>query len=323
MAVARRVSRCGFLVVLLALIGTLLAAGCGHQRTRSEHHGRPILTLTSAAEIVANFERSLVPTRARLAPPASDEDILAVLKADRLDAFADAIAFLKGRDDVEGLAFRAQLLLAEAEAELVLAELLARTAARLDDASSVMMVRSATSPLNAAEREQLVSLQEQVQHYRETDEALRLLAVEHVSKGHRAAEKLMEAHPDSYLGYRIAADAARLRNQWPRFEEYVRLVEARNPESNGLRFLRGTQAWGQNGDAVAAGAFFREALAHDGEFVRAQAQLVLVTVSLKEQHEALQALRRLSPDHQVVRWAGPGIEAAVAALIDNSALPAE
>ena len=41
---------------------------------------------------------------------------------------------------------------------------------------------------------------------------------------------------------------------------------------------------------------------------RAQAQLVLVAPNVFEQHKELLALKAIAPDHQIVRWAGPGIE---------------
>src|SRR5256885_2191297 len=88
-----------------------------------------------------------------------------------------------------------------------------------------------------------------VQLYRDTDQALRLLAAEHVAAGVEDAQKYIAQKPDDYVGYRIAADAARLRNQWKEFSENVAKVEEKNPDSNGLVFLRGVASQMRDGDA--------------------------------------------------------------------------
>jgi hypothetical protein len=52
----------------------------------------------------------------------------------------------------------------------------------------------------------------------------------------------------------------------------------------------------------------KETLAKRPDFVRAQANLVLVNDSIEEKYAALQELKRMSPTHLVVRLAGPMIE---------------
>lgn len=270
-----------------------VSIGCA-SRKATHHDGRPLLTLERAQALVTDFEAALVPAGVRLPPPANDDDVLAILKSDRLDAFPAAVEALRDRQDIDGVALRAQILLAWAEAELVVSELLARSAAELGERFAMSGSRD-------------VQLASKMRHLREVDEALRLLAVEHVGLGHRAAEEVAQKAPDSYVGYRIAADAARMRNRWPRFAEYWQLAADRNPDSNGLRFLRGAAAWSRDGDLVAAQIALREALAVDPHFVRAQAHLVMVAPDVESQHAELLALTAIAPDHQVVRWAGPSI----------------
>ena len=72
------------------------------------------------------------------------------------------------------------------------------------------------------------------------------------------------------------------------------------PDSNGLRFLRGVQAWGERADDVTAVRLLSEAVAHDEDFVRARAWLVVIA-SGDEQRTALQALAQQAPYHHVVR----------------------
>jgi hypothetical protein len=278
---------------------------------------RRSLHLNEARAMVEAFEAGLVPPQQAVALDAGKPGALAALKSDRLDAFPLALSRL-GDDaaaaDLETLALRAQLHLAWGEAELTVAEVLARTALSLETTVRALEVRKTDNPDEIA---MLQRARERITHYRDVDEALRLLAAEHVDTGHREAEQVIERDPDNYLGYRVAADAARLRHQWQRFGDLLTRIEAHNPDSNGLRFLRGVAAWMRDGDAIAAAGHFRSALQTDPAFIRAQAQLVLVAPTIIEQHAELMNLKAMSPDHQLVRWAGPGIETAFNAAVER------
>jgi hypothetical protein len=270
---------------------------------------RRSLRLEEARAVVASFEATLVPPQHEVQLEAGKAGALVALKSDRLDAFPAAVAQLAGDDgaDIEALALRAQIYLAWGEAELTVAEVLARTALSLETTVRALEVRRNTTPEDQA---MLQRARERIAHARAIDEALRILAAEHVDQGHREAEVVIDLAPDNYLGYRVAADAARLRHQWQRFGELLTRIEAHHPDSNGLRFLRGVASWMRDGDAAAAAAQLKSALEADPEFVRAQAQLVLVAPTILEQHDALAMLKQRSPDHQLVRWAGPDIETA-------------
>jgi hypothetical protein len=283
---------------------SLLGIGCATPTS-----GRRSLRLEEARAVVASFEATLVPPQHEVHLEPGKAGALLALKSDRLDAFPAAVAQLADDDgaDIEALALRAQLYLAWGEAELTVAEVLARTALSLETTVRALEVRRSASPEDQA---MLQRARERIAHAREVDEALRILAAEHVDQGHREAEVVIDLAPDNYLGYRVAADAARLRHQWKRFGELLTRIEAHYPESNGLRFLRGVASWMRDGDATAAAAQLNGALRADPEFVRAQAQLVLVAPTILEQHDALAVLKQRSPDHQLVRWAGPDIEAA-------------
>jgi len=272
------------------------------------------LTEEQAQAIVAAFEARQVAPGKALAPPTDLKAALEALKTDRIDGFPASVAFLQTQTGYEATSLTAQTLLAWGEAELVVAEVLARTAALLEqDVRAVELRRRKTD----ADKKWLAEERARIDLFRETDEALRILAAEHVAGGAELAEKAVAEKPSDYVGYRIAADAARLRNDWATFTDSVTKVQAANPDSNGLRFLRGVEAFSRDGDAREAGQHFREALQHDPNFVRAQAQLVLVAPTVFDQHKELQALKAVAPDHQIVRWAGPGIEAAHAGAIER------
>jgi tetratricopeptide (TPR) repeat protein len=264
------------------------------------------MSLREATALVESFESKQVPASRKPPAPTTMEESLAVLKSDRLDLFPGSVAFLSSQTTPEATALKAQTLLAWGEAELTVAEVLATTADRLDQNVRALQVRK----LSEADSAKLDAERARVQLYRDTDQALRLLAAEHVAAGVEDAQKIIDAKPDDYVGYRISADAHRLRNEWKEFSDDVAKVEEKNPDSNGLIFLRGVAAQMRDGDANEAIKLYRQALENDPQFVRAQAQLVLVQTNVFEQKKELEKLKAIAPDHQIVRWAGPGIEQA-------------
>ncbi len=293
-----RLSLCTILLVVSAV-------ACATATPPAERPARTVgMSLAQATELVASFEAKQVPAGKKPAPPTSTDECLAVLKSDRIDLFPDAIAFLATQATPEAAALRAQVELAWGEAELTVAEVLASLADRLDERVRALMVRKVAG----AERAALEADGAKLRLYRETDEALRLLAAEHVAAGMAGAQKVIAERPDDYVGYRVAADGHRLRNEWREFSAMIVKVEESNPDSNGLVFLRGVAAQLRDGDAVEASKLYRQALERDPQFVRAQAQLVLVQTNIFEQKKELERLRAIAPDHQIVRWAGPGID---------------
>jgi hypothetical protein len=300
----------------LAALALSLPVGCASTTPAAEapYRRNAGMTEEQAQTLVAAFEKRQVAPGKAIAAPTDLKSALDVLKADRIDAFPASVAFLKSQSGYDALSLTAQTLLAWGEAELVVAEVLARTAGLIEqDVRAVELRRRKTD----ADKKFIADERARIDLFRETDEALRILAAEHVASGAELAEKAVAEKPTDYVGYRIAADAARLRNDWPTFTDNVTRVQAANPDSNGLRFLRGVEAFSRDGHAREAATHFREALQHDPVFVRAQAQLVLVAPNIFEQHKELMALKAMAADHQLVRWAGPGIEAAHAAAIER------
>jgi tetratricopeptide (TPR) repeat protein len=269
----------------------------------SRHVG---ISLREATALVQAFENKQVPPQKKIPAPTSLDEARAVLKSDRIDAFPDAVAFLSGQQGHDAAALKAQILLAWGEAELTVAEVLGDTADRLDEGVRGLQVKKSTPDV----QHKLEAERARVQLYRDTDEALRLLAAEHVAAGVEESDKVIKEKPDDYVGYRIAADAHRLRDEWKEFAEMTAKVEQTNPDSNGLVFLRGVAAQFRDNDPAEAIKLFKQALEKDPQFVRAQAQLVLVSPTIFSKEQELKKLKEIAPDHQIVRWAGPGIDEA-------------
>ncbi len=296
------------LAVAVTVSAVAVVSGCATpQAPAPAVHRSAGLTLAEAQAVVTAFEARQVAPQKALAAPTDLKSALEILKTDRIDAFPSTVAYLRTQEGYDALALKAQIELAWGEAELTVAEVLAQTATQLEQNLRGWEVRK--DPTDA-DKKKIETEKERITLYRETDEALRLLAAEHVGTGAEDADKVIGEKPGDYVGYRIAADAARLRNQWTEFTSNVAKVEAAKPDSNGLKFLRGVEAYMRDGDAREAATHFRAALAADPGFVRAQAQLVLVAPNVFEQHKELLKLKEMAPDHQIVRWAGPGIELA-------------
>ena len=66
------------------------------------------------------------------------------------------------------------------------------------------------------------------------------------------------------------ADFYRITQDWSKFDEMVAKIEARNPDSVGLLFLRGVEARDRKGDPNQAKSYLEQALWRDQLFVRAR-----------------------------------------------------
>ena len=271
------------------------------------------LTLDEAKEIVAEFEaKQLALSRENpLRDPRSADDVLAILKSDQIALFPAGVAWAAAyKDDVKAESLRAQIELAWGEALQILADVFVDASGQMKTALRSMEVRAATGELNEKLQARYEKLKEVSAKSDLVAEALTRLAAEHVGAGARLAQDLIKKLPDDYVGYRVAADYYRLRSEWDVFDTMVAKIEAKNPDSNGLVFLRGAALLHRDQEPARAAELFRKALEKDPQFVRAQAQLVLSGQSVKDTFREYQALRALNPNHQIVVWAGEAITTA-------------
>ena len=100
----------------------------------------------------------------------------------------------------------------------------------------------------------------------------------------------------------------RLQEEWTKFDEMVAKIEARNPDSVGLLFLRGVEARDRRGDDNEAKSYLEQALWRDQLFVRARVHLLLTQSTDAGVDRQYELLRRASPYHQIVIW-GPSLMA--------------
>lgn len=264
------------------------------------------LSFEEAKAIVADFEARQLKQRAAspLREPKSLDDVLEILKLDDMTFFAAGVKFALEQDGVGARALAAQTELAWGDAQLAVGRLMNELAARLETVARTAEQKNDPSA---------VIVRDQLRATRGVAEALARLASEHFAAGRKLARDVIDAAPRDYQGYRVAADYYRLREEWSEFDAMVGKLAELNPESNGLGFLRGVAALERDGDAAKAQALLRTALEKDPKFVRAQAQLVRTQPTLRDAYMEFRKLKELSPNHQLVVWAGEYMETAWAA----------
>lgn len=243
--------------------------------------------------------------------PKSLDDVVAALKLDRIDLFPDATAFAAKQQGPAPLALRAQIELAWGEAQEILADLLGNASTRLRVEKRDLAHRAAAgNKLSAEEERELANLKELVADLEGIEIALNKVGATHIDNGVQLAKQVIDEAPKDYQGYRVAADFYRMRSDWAGFDEMVKLLEQANPQSTGLVFLRATEALNRHGDRQKATELFRECLARDPKFARAQVQLVLMQLYVTEAWDELGKLEAISPNHQLVLWLKPILQSA-------------
>ena len=302
---------------------SLLSPACAGPQTSPSSSASPPAAAVSAADpttfegakiIVADFQRrhSVLPADHGLRSPKSLDDVLAILKSDQIELFEGGIQFAKTSAEPHAKALQAQMELAWGDACIVLADILWETAARLRPTLRAFEMQAAAGKLGQEQQERHDELRRTVADYANVATALMRFGDEHLVIGASLTRAVIDGRPDHYAGYRVAADYYRMRQDWEAFEGMVAKITAHNPDSNGLLFAQATAAADRDGDRTRAAELFRQALSRDPEFARARAYLVLWADSAQAQYEAYQSLKEANPTHQIVVWAGKGIEAAQA-----------
>lgn len=268
------------------------------------------MSAEDARRIVADAERELdaeSPPEA-LNEPVDLEAVLRVLQTDRIDLFAAGIATADRIGGLEGQVLAAQLELSWSEAQTLVAKVLERAADAVDED----LRSTSTDRAIGARRERLEQRQQRardvVARSRRLAEALRIVSEIHLRAGAERADAVLDSDPEHYLTTRLAADYYRMRERWSAFETSVTELEARRPDSTGLKFLRGAALVQRGGDEDDAEDTLRAALHDDPLFTRAQVFVLVSQDTLPEIHTELATLERMSPYHQLVVWTKPLIE---------------
>ncbi len=292
----------------------LVAQGCASQNSSAQGASAAVeipaegkLNLEQASALLTDFHRGAGDDDANeaLRQPKNIDDVLTILKRDQLDLFGHGTKFVQSSKESQGRALHAQLELAWAEAATMMADALWDHAERLRERKTDIENVGSTS---AEDKEIVIELGKEIARYSRLGDALVVVAEDHMKKGQTLAKEVIAASPDSYHGYRVAADFYRLNQDWENFDAMVVKIEEIKPGSNGLTFLRGVAAAQRKFDFREAEEHFRAALEKDPEFTRAQMSLMLAQKNIQLKYSEYIKLKSLNPNHHMVRWAGEAME---------------
>jgi tetratricopeptide (TPR) repeat protein len=271
------------------------------------------LDLEAATAIVAEIERYWpLDENDPLANPQSLEDVEAILKRDQVNLFARALAFTAADSSFDATVLSGQIELAWGENYMLLMEILLRVRDNFGTAADKLDAQAASAPLSTTDADRLAWLRGSADELALRIEALKLVSIDHIASGFAKAEEVIEQAPDNYLGYRLEADYYRILRDWENFNAMVAKIKETNKDSNGLLFLLGAAAFQTEHDRAKAEKYYREALAKDPAFVRAQAHLLIIQDQIDRTYAELVALEKLNPNHQFVAIAGDSIKQAYA-----------
>lgn len=230
---------------------------------------------------------------ARLRDPKTVQDAQDVVRSDNIALYPKAekvfAAFLEAHpDDIPNLTWHAQLYLAWADSAVATRESLARSLERL---------RQDQQAATGDKLEQLNWLIALAERERSN---LDVAAKEKLEIGAAKSLAVLKLNQETYEGYRLAADLFRLHGDWAQYDKFIKKLETRNPDSAGLRFLKGVVAFSRDKDYHTAERFLQEALAKDPQFAKAQYYLALTYLDMRSfdrARDALEQTLKISPGH--------------------------
>jgi hypothetical protein len=265
-----------------------------------------------AAQVVREFQDAygLPPVAPPGTPVTSMAQVLEIIQQDRLPEFDKARRFAAGRQGAEALTLRAYLDLSYAGALMTAAWILEEE--RRQDMTELRQLSQAR-PLedpgsSKADQERAAALEAKSADLRKVVRALRVLSEEPLRSGSDLAEQAIRQNPKAQLAYLANANYFRLRGQWLEFDRMMRYADEGSEDPPVRTYLRAMEAFERYVDPQRCEQLLKETLAKNPDFVRAQANLVLIDEGTEAKHEELQRLKAMSPNHLVVRLAGPMIE---------------
>ena len=265
-----------------------------------------------AAQVVREFQQAygIPPLPAPDTPVTSMAQVLEIIRGDRLPEYEAARRFAAGRQGAEALTLRAYLDLSYAGALMTAAWILDEE--RRQDLTELRQLTQGRpledSEAAKADQARAAKLKAKTADLRKVVRALRVLSEEPLRSGSDLAEQAIRQDPKAQLAYYANANYFRLRGHWLEFDRMMR-YGAEGEETPPIHsYLRAMEAFERYVDPARCETLLKETLAKRPDFVRAQANLVLVDEGTEAKHEELQRLKQLSPTHLVVRLAGPMIE---------------
>ncbi|MGB5809576.1 MAG: hypothetical protein WBG86_03540 [Polyangiales bacterium] len=308
-----RTTGIGF-VVAMALSACVSSQAPGGNSTIGAHVDIETMQPHEAAQIVEDFAAKYgielpldVTTEIT-----SMAQVLDLIRADRLSEYEAARRFTAGKHGAEALTVRAYLELSQGGAMLTTAAILEeeRTQAmtELRQLTGPSAYRGASREPSKGDPARTENLRMRTEDLRKVVRALELLSKEPIAVGADFAKQAIRHDPKSQLAYLARANAFRLQGDWLEFDRMMQYADDLEGNPPIRTYLLAMEAFERYADSAKCGELLRATLTREPHFVRAQANLVLVSKDVGQRHEELQRLESQSPHHIVVRLAGPMIE---------------
>lgn len=265
-----------------------------------------------AAQVVQEFQKAygVPPIPPPDTPVTSMAQVLEIIRGDRLPEYEAARRFAAGRQGAEALTLRGYLELSYAGALMTAAWILDHE--RRQDLTELRQL-STIRPLEGGQaggddQAHAAKLQAKTADLRKVVRALRVLSEEPLVSGADLIKQAISQDPKSQLAYLANANYFRLRGNWLEYDRMMRYADEGSEDPPVRTYLRAMEAFERYVDPARCEMLLKQTVAERPDFVRAQANLVLVNESIEQKYAELQTLKQRSPNHLVVRLAGPMIE---------------
>jgi len=265
-----------------------------------------------AAQVVQEFQKAygIPPIPPPDTPVTSMAQVLEIIRGDRLPEYEAARRFAAGKQGTEALTLRGYLDLSYAGALMTAAWILEHERRQdLTELRQLTMSRPMEGNASAGEDQaRAAKLQAKTADLRKVIRALRILSDAPLVSGADLIKQAISQDPKSQLAYLANANYFRLRGNWLEYDRMMGYADE-GPDDPPVRtYLRAMEAFERYVDPARCEKLLKETVAKRPDFVRAQANLVLVNENIDEKYAALQTLKQMSPNHLVVRLAGTMIE---------------
>ena len=265
-----------------------------------------------AAQVVQEFQKAygIPPIPPPDTPVTSMAQVLEIIRGDRLPEYEAARRFAAGRQGAEALTLRGYLELSYAGALMTAAWILDHQRRQgLTELRQLTMSRPMEGNAGAGEDQaRAAKLKAKTVDLRKVVRALRVLSEEPLVSGADLIKQAISQDPKSQLAYLANANYFRLRGNWLEYDRMMGYADEGAEDPPVRTYLRAMEAFERYVDPARCEMLLKQTIAKRPDFVRAQANLVLVNENIDEKYAELQALKQLSPNHLVVRLAGTMIE---------------
>jgi len=265
-----------------------------------------------AAQVVKEFQKAygIPPIPPPDTPVTSMAQVLEIIRGDRLPEYEAARRFAAGRQGAEALTLRGYLELSYAGALMTAAWILDHQRRQdLTELRQLTVSRPMEGNAGAGEDQaRAAKLQAKIADLRKVVRALRVLSEEPLVSGADLIKQAISQDPKSQLAYLANANYFRLRGNWLEYDRMMGYADEGAEDPPVRTYLRAMEAFERYVDPARCEMLLKQTIAKRPDFVRAQANLVLVNENIDQKYAELQALKQLSPNHLVVRLAGTMIE---------------